>query len=227
MPSQLLTTISWISLAIAFVCALVILCDMFIAGYRQKMPVMQWVWPVTALYTGPIGLFIYYKFGRQSSPKWRESNGNPQYGQTVSTIIGVSHCGAGCTLGDIVGATTIFLLGIEIAGLALWPEYIIDFSLAFILGIIFQYFSIAPMRGLGFKNGIVAALKADTLSLTAFEIGLFGWMALMQLVFFPIHHIHPDAATYWFLMQIGMVLGFITAYPVNVWLIKKGIKEAM
>jgi hypothetical protein len=27
--------------------------------------------------------------------------------------------------------------------------------------------------------------KADILSLTAFEIGLFGWMALMSYVFFP------------------------------------------
>jgi hypothetical protein len=32
---------------------------------------------------------------------------------------------------------------------------------------------------------------------------------------------------YWLGMQIGMVLGFATAWPVNVWLIRKGIKEAM
>ncbi|MFC7482973.1 DUF4396 domain-containing protein [Luedemannella flava] len=28
-------------------------------------------------------------------------------------------------------------------------------------------------------------------------------------------------------MQVGMMLGFVTAYPVNAWLIRKGIKEAM
>jgi hypothetical protein len=28
-------------------------------------------------------------------------------------------------------------------------------------------------------------------------------------------------------MQIGMVIGFFTAWPVNVWLIRRGIKEAM
>ncbi|HWC81729.1 MAG TPA: DUF4396 domain-containing protein [Pseudonocardiaceae bacterium] len=32
---------------------------------------------------------------------------------------------------------------------------------------------------------------------------------------------------YWFLMQIGMIAGFFTAWPVNVWLIRRGIKEAM
>ena len=49
----------------------------------------------------------------------------------------------------------------------------------------------------------------------------------MQLVLFPVEHLHPDHAAFWFLMQIGMILGFATSYPVNWWLIKKGIKEAM
>ena len=43
----------------------------------------------------------------------------------------------------------------------------------------------------------------------------------------PGEKLHPDTATFWFLMQIGMVLGFFTAYPVNWWLIKRGIKEPM
>ncbi|MGB0091320.1 MAG: DUF4396 domain-containing protein [Solirubrobacteraceae bacterium] len=131
------------------------------------------------------------------------------------------------TLGDIIGAWVVFIAGWTLLGLALPAEYFADFTLAFALGIAFQYFAIAPMRGLGVRDGIVAALKADTLSLTSFEIGLFGWMALMQLVFFTAPHLAPDHAAYWLLMQIGMVLGFATAYPVNIWLIRRGIKEAM
>lgn len=83
------------------------------------------------------------------------------------------------------------------------------------------------MRNLGVKDGLVAAVKADTLSLTAFEVGLFGWMALTYFVFFTRPHLHPTEPTYWLMMQIGMVLGFFTSYPINVWLIKKGLKEAM
>lgn len=49
----------------------------------------------------------------------------------------------------------------------------------------------------------------------------------MQLVLFTAPHLTPDHAAYWLLMQLGMVLGFATAYPVNVWLIRRGIKEAM
>jgi len=29
------------------------------------------------------------------------------------------------------------------------------------------------------------------------------------------------------MMQIGMVIGFATSYPMNWWLIKKGVKEPM
>jgi hypothetical protein len=32
---------------------------------------------------------------------------------------------------------------------------------------------------------------------------------------------------YWVLMQIGMIAGFATTYPVNWWLIERGWKERM
>jgi hypothetical protein len=76
-------------------------------------------------------------------------------------------------------------------------------------------------------KGLIRAAKADVLSLTAFEIGLFGWMALTSLEFFPAPHLHPDDPVYWFMMQMGIALGFVTTLPVNVWLIKRGIKESM
>lgn len=61
------------------------------------------------------------------------------------------------------------------------------------------------------------AIKADTLSIVAFQIGLFGYMALYHLVFVTPP---PSVAspTYWFMMQIGMIIGFFTAWPVNTWL---------
>ena len=96
-----------------------------------------------------------------------------------------------------------------------------------ILGLMFQFFAIAPMRGLGFRAGIKAAAKADILSLSAFEVGPFGWMALMSFVFFPDPHLTPVTPVYWFLMQIGMIIGFATSCPANVWLINRGIKEAL
>ena len=204
MPPAWLTSVAWIALALAFATAGAIVYDLFARGHRQAMPIMEAVWPVTALYFGPLAWWAYRRWGRLNSPKYQqEADECPGYGEEVSVGIGVSHCGAGCTLGDIVGAWLVFAVGWELLGLALPAEYIADFSLAFALGIVFQYFSIAPMRGLGLQDGITAAVKADTLSLISFEVGLFGWMAVVQLVLFTQPHLHPDHAAYWLLMQLG------------------------
>ncbi len=220
----------WTAIAIAFACGAWILWDLYGRGHRQQMGIMEAVWPVTALYFGPVAIWGYRRFGLPKSPQWRAEqglDGPPERPAWSGVATGVSHCGAGCTLGDLIAEWCVFGIGATIAGLALVPEYLADYVAAVSLGIVFQYFAIAPMRGLGVRDGLVAAAKADVLSLTAFEVGLFGWMAFVQLVLFPGPHLHPDHAAYWFLMQVGMVLGFLTAWPANVWLIHRGIKEAM
>ena len=79
---------------------------------------------------------------------------------------------------------------------------------------------------IGKLAGIWHAIKADTLSIVAFQIGLFAFMALYHLVLWdpPLTVVDP---AYWWMMQIGMVVGFFTAWPVNVWLIRRGWKEKM
>ena len=146
----------------------------------------------------------------------------------VTMAIEVSHCGSGCTLGDVISEFAIFALGLTIAGVTLGAEYAGDYILALVFGIIFQYFAIAPMRGLGLKDGLIAAAKADFISLTAFEVGLFGWMAIMAFVLFPApHQLMPSSAAFWLLMQIGMIIGYATSWPANVWLVNRGIKVPM
>lgn len=142
--------------------------------------------------------------------------------------VSVTHCGAGCTLGDVVAEWLVFTLALSIAGVSLWASYLLDYAFAFGLGILFQYLAITQMCELRFGTAIGRAVRSDTISLTSFEVGLFGWMALMFFVFFP-HpdNLEPNSAAFWFLMQIGMIIGFITSYPTNIWLIRRGIKEAM
>lgn len=183
----------------------VTLIDITVRGYRQPMKVRQWVWPLTGLYLGPAAVWAYSRWGRPNSHRWLQEHhrdappAKPRWG---GTSVGVSHCGAGCTLGDIIAEFAIYGLGLTIAGQALYAEYIGDY--------------------------ILAAAKADILSLSAFEVGLFGWMAVQAFALFPApHHLHPNSPVYWFGMQIGMITGSLTAYPVNAWLIRTGIKEVM
>lgn len=217
-----LDVLAWASLSLASLCALMIVIDY--TRHRQHMWIMYAVWPVTALYLGPVALAVYYRLRpHKAKQEIKPSGADPTPLQITAAVY---HCGAGCTLGDIAGSWTIFMLGLTFAGTLFQTELVIDFIFAFVLGIFFQYFTIAPMRGLGFAGGLLAALRADTASLIAFEIGLFGWMALSRFVFFQAE-IHPTSPVHWFMMQIGMVLGFLTAYPVNKWLIRFGWKEKM
>lgn len=59
MPSTWLVVLAWVVLAVAFVSAAGILVDIYARGYRQKMGVMEAVWPVTALYFGPVAVWGY------------------------------------------------------------------------------------------------------------------------------------------------------------------------
>ncbi len=230
-PPWPLTVVAWCAIAVAGGCALYIIGDIALRRYRQRMWIMEVVWPVTALYAGPLAVWAYRRWGRPSSPRWHAEHGlepagddrNPKW---VSAVLGTSHCGGGCTLGDFIGAWIVFGFAFSIATHALWAEYIVDFSIAFVVGIAFQYFTIAPMRGLGLGAGLIAAIKADTLSLIAFEVGMFAWMALVQLVVFR-SGLTPDHATYWLSMQIGMLFGFATSFPVNRWLLTHDLKESM
>jgi len=101
---------------------------------------------------------------------------------------------------------------------------------AYAFGIVFQYFTIAPMRGLSFGAGVIAAIKADTLSLTAWQVGMYGFMAFAYFYVFRDRlgiELRTNTVEFWFMMQIAMICGFITAYPVNWWLIRTGVKEKM
>ncbi len=103
----------------------------------------------------------------------------------------------------------------------------LDFVLAWSLGIVFQYLTIVPMRAdVGRLEGLWLAIRADTLSILSFQVGLFGWMALSHEVIWQ-PPLPIDSSGDWLMMQVGMILGFLTSWPVNRALLQKGWKEKM
>jgi hypothetical protein len=225
-----LHALSVASLLLASICAAVIAAD--VARHPQHMSIMNVVWPIAALFGSVFALAAYFKYGRKA--------GHHQVRKPIAVSVGegATHCGAGCTLGDICAEALAYafpIVAVWFGWRTLFSEkmfavWILDFLFAFGFGIVFQYFAIAPMRGLSFWPGVVAALKADTLSLTAWQVGMYGFMAIAQFYLFRRLlgvRLEPDSAEFWFMMQIAMIAGFFTSYPVNWWLIRAGIKEAM
>ena len=213
------------ALVIAAVCAAWIVIDIA-AGHRQPRWIMNIVWPITALYSGPIGLWAYFSIGRQSAePGKRRPTGSPRpFWQSVA--IAASHCGGGCTIADILGEWGLFVFPVTLLGADMFAAWLVDYILALLFGIFFQFFSLDPTATPSVTRRIITAAKADFLSLTAWQVGMYGWMAMATFVLFGAE-LPRTTVDFWFMMQIAMLAGFVTSYPVNWWLLRAGIKEAM
>jgi hypothetical protein len=226
-----LTAVSFVSLGVAALCAIAVALDVALTR-RQHMAIMNIVWPLTALYAGPIAIAAYLWFGRApkalgDAPRAKgHAHGSGRRPLWQSVALGTTHCGAGCTLGDIVAENVVVVLPLTLFGRAVYGTWALDFALAFIFGIAFQFFAIRAMRGGSIAATLAAALKADALSLTAWQVGMYAFMAIAIFVLLP-----PDVAKsdprFWFMMQVAMLAGFATSYPVNAWLIRRGWKERM
>ena len=216
-----LMILSWVTVILGVGTAAMILMDEI--RHPQQMGIMNIVWPVTGLYLPAAGLFFYCAIGR---PRAAETRPRPKRPLWQSIFLSATHCGSGCVLGDVIGAPIVFGLGLTFWGEPLFADYAVEFVLAYLFGIAFQFFPIRAMRGLPASKAIKDAVKADTLSLVAFEIGMFGWMAIAYYVL-PPPHPTPDAIVFWLMMQIGMMIGFLTTYPANWLLIRGGIKQGM
>lgn len=239
-----LHTLSIVSLLLGFTCALVIAAD--VRRHPQHMWIMNVVWPVTALFGSVLALWGYFTHGRMATREaaraaMQQGEEMPAKAQTsfpVKVGKGATHCGSGCTLGDITAEWLVFLAPF----IATWFGYqtlfadkifavwVVDYIFAFGFGVAFQYFTIKPMRDLSPGRALVQAVKADAASLTAWQVGMYGFMAVAHFYIFRSvlgAALPVNSVEFWFMMQIAMLFGFATSYPVNWWLIRRGIKEAM
>jgi Domain of unknown function (DUF4396) len=233
------------ALAFGGLCSALIARD--VLAHRQRMWIMNLVWPITALFGSAWIVWQYFTYGRRSSDGRRGHAemraGGHRAGETptpfsVAVATSALHCGAGCSLGDLIAEWLVFLAPATAVTFGwhtlvrqqMYAVWIADYVFAYLFGIFFQYFAIAPMRGLAFAPGLWAAIKADTLSVSAWQIGMYGFMGFANFYLFARVFRAPmltNTPEYWFMMQIAMVTGFATSYPVNWWLITRGIKERM
>lgn len=227
-----------VSLALGLLCALGIVVDL--VRRPQKMWIMNLVWPLTALFGSLLWLGGYLRWGRAGLRERRgeDSGKAAETPMPVAVAKGASHCGAGCALGDIIAEWLAFgapAVAVALGWHSLFSEklfavWVLDFILAFGFGVAFQYFTIKPMRDLSVGEGLLQALKADALSITSWQVGMYGFMAIAQFLWFrPAYGglAEVNSFEFWFAMQIAMLCGFLTAYPMNWLLVARGVKERM
>lgn len=229
------------SLSMFFVCSGVVIAIIIgndLSKNKQSMKIMNAVWILTALWASYLALWAYFKFGREvksEEMKMDMSMGDmpmdmdmgasrPQW---QSVALSALHCGAGCTLADVIGEWFTYYVPISIGGSLLVGNWVFDFVLALAIGVYFQFYAIREMEKISVSKGLSRAFKADFFSLTSWQVGMYGWMAVVYFLLFNSYPIEKDTWTFWFMMQVAMLFGFLCAYPMNAILIKMGVKKGM
>ena len=135
-----------------------------------------------------------------------------------------SHCGAGCVLGDIVGERIVWATAWTIGSTAaLGPDTSSTYRSP---GSSESSFIILRSRRCEAKWSVGATEGPD--QWTRFRYSASRPVSSADgSVEYLIWNAPIDSSSHWFLMQIGMMLGFVTSWPVNRWLLRHGIKEPM
>jgi hypothetical protein len=88
-----------------------------------------------------------------------------------------------------------------VAGSLVFREWTLDYLIALLIGVTFQYAALSPMLQQTGPRIWWRALKVDFLSLSAWQVGMYGWMALVIFVWFG--PISPTRIEFWFLDATG------------------------
>jgi hypothetical protein len=187
--------------------SLVILIRDLAKNNAHLAPLMKWVWGFTVLYSGPLGLAIYYYSGRKEI----ERDSVPRRG-----FRSTAHCYSGCGAGEIAGV----FIAAGLLSLGNWWVAGITFLLAYVAGFAL---TVGPLmqQGVPFRQALWDAFLSESASITVMEIVAIGvdlWLGGGATI---------GEALFWSALVFSLTMGLLAAYPVNVLLIVLGVKEGM
>lgn len=180
--------------------------------------VLKWGFILLTLYTGPFGAFMYVFACREPLPGMHEKYVTATWRQVVGSTM---HCVAGDGVGILVGA----VIGGALS-LAMPTDIIIEYVLGFGFGwTIFQALFMKDSIGGSYSKALKTTFIPELVS-----------MNLLMTAMVPISSIakanvpgseSPLSFSFWFIMSMALLAGFIFAYPVNWWLVTNNLKHGM
>ncbi len=191
-------------------------------NFVQKNPeetVMKWGWVLITLYMGPIGLALYVLSDKEPAPGEHEEFVKPLWKQGIGSTV---HCIAGDATGIIAAAAVTALLG-----LPMWIDFIVEYAAGFAFGLfIFQSLFMKDMLGGSYLRAVRETFVPEWLSMNMMAAGMFPTMALLMMGR-DMRAMEPTEPLFWAVMSLGVIVGFATAYPVNVWMVARNMKHGL
>lgn len=125
------------------------------------------------------------------------------------------HCLSGCVIGEVTGLA----IGVSLA-LGTWPTIVLATVLAYLTGITLGLLPVMRNRGVGFVEAFRIIWVGEVISIGVMEI-------VMNLVDYQMGGMTAPSISSWMFWR-GLVFavpaGFLAAWPVNYWLLKRELK---
>lgn len=127
------------------------------------------------------------------------------------------HCLTGCVIGEVVGLT----IGVSL-GLGIWPTIVLATALAYATGITLGLLPVMKNRGVGLVEAFRIIWIGEVISIGVMEI-------VMNFVDYQMGGMTAPSIVSWMFWRgifLAVPAGFLVAWPVNYWLLKREIKAA-
>jgi hypothetical protein len=131
------------------------------------------------------------------------------------------HCVAGDGVGTLVGAMVASCF--KLAGLG---EVVVEYVLGFAFGwAICQALFMRDMLGGSYQRALSGTFISELLSMNLLMTGMVPTVMTLRSAIPAAAH--PTTPSFWFVMSMGPLVGFIVAYPMNWWLVANHLKHGM
>src|SRR5215831_13997833 len=166
--------------------------------------VLKWGFVLVTAYTGVVGAFLYVLGCREPLPGLHERYVAARWRQTLGSTM---HCVAGDGVSILAGAVLSSVVGLT--GLV---EVVVEYILGFAFGwTIFQALFMRDTAGGSYLRALRSTFVPELLSMNLLMTGMVPTvMALKSRI--PAAA-DPTTPSFWFVMSMGLLVGFIIAYP--------------
>jgi hypothetical protein len=215
---HLIDVILWAWFALTSLAVVYVAQDQFKGGADEKslaMKTMRWGWVLLTLYTGVVALVIYCFLHRRSTQKTTELS---LWEQSVESTI---HCVAGDATGILLAAVITIWLRLPMS-LEVVVEYVAGFSVGLL---VFQALCMMPSLNGSYWRTVKSTLLAESISMNALMAGMIPVMVILMTR--DMSAMEPSSIRFWGTMSLAFVVGMVTTYPVNWWLVKCGLKHGV
>jgi hypothetical protein len=137
---------------------------------------------------------------------------NPYVTSAQATI----HCLIGCVIGEVAG----LIIGVSL-GLAIWQTITLATALAYVSGMTLGLVPIVRNQGKTFLEALRLIWIGEVLSIGVMEIAM-NWADYSVGGMQAGSILEP---VFWLGIAVAIPAGFLAAWPVNYWLIKRDMKK--